>query len=236
MTAKTNKLAGLLAKLKAGKKLTKAEEAFVEASNLSTRYVKSLSAVAAQFGVIRQNLVNWKKYDTEGALEKTEHGYDVEAVKRLRARMLVESGNPILRDSDIGATKPATDGEPEEELDVGTLKARKIRLECDKLATQIDILRAKYALVEDVLAEVRVVIYGIKDKFRRLPAEMAYEVSGVSPAEAESRLADYVTKALTELAEANYEALAAKLKQPQDLGDQDGRMPAARETYGRTAA
>jgi hypothetical protein len=236
VAAKTNKLAGLLAKLKAGKKLTKSEEAFVEASKQEGRYVKSLSAVAAQFGVIRQNLVNWKKYDTDGALEKTELGYDIEAVKRLRARMLVESGNPILRDSDIGATKPAADGEAEEELDVGTLKARKIRLECDKLIVQIQRELKKLVLLDDVLAEGRAFAYSVKDAVLRIPKELAYEVSGLSPSEAEERMNEYVNKMLTDLSETQFEAMVERLQKHQEIGEQSGRMTAMRETYGRQKA
>lgn len=186
----------------------------------------SLDAVGEVMGVTAKALLKWKGADTDGALEKKPEGYDIEAIRELRKRFLASSQKTRLIDGD------STDGE----LDVAGLKARKIRLECDKLATQIDILRGKYALVEDVLAEVRTVIFSIKDKFRRLGPEMAYVVSGVSPAAAEEALNEYVNKALMELATTQYETLAEKLNQPQDIGEQDGRMPAAREANGRARA
>jgi hypothetical protein len=119
------------------------------------------------------------------------------------------------------------------EADIAQLKTRKVRLECDKLETQIDILRGKYALVEDVLAEVRTVIYAVKDRIRRAGPELAYEVSGVTPAEAEERINAYTHRVLTDLETTNYDALAEKLKQPNEIGDKPDRMPAARETNGR---
>lgn len=223
---KAQKLERIREKARQGKALTPAEEKLVEAAKTDGKYVRTLKEAAAQIGVARQSMDEWRAKDEEGALVKGLNGYDMDAIRRLRARFFAEAQSPVLLPGDVGVT----------EEDPGILKARKLRLECDKLATQIDILRAKYALVEDVLAEVRTVIFAIKDKFRRLGPEMAYEVSGVSPAEAEDRLSEYVNKALMELATTQYESLAEKLNQPQDIGDQDGRMPAARSTNGRARA
>ena len=223
---KADKLAAVLRKVKAGKRLTKAEEQLVSDSKESARFLPTMQAVAAVMGVTDKAVLKWAVVDTDGALEKKAEGYDIEAIRALRKKFLAQSDKTRLAPGDD------TGGEP----DATVLKARKLRLECDKLATQIDILRAKYALVEDVLAEVRTVIFAIKDKFRRLGPEMAYEVSGVSPAEAEEKLSEYVNKALMELATTQYESLAEKLNQPQDIGEQDGRMPAARERNGRERA
>lgn len=223
---KADKLAAVLRKVKAGKRLTKAEERLVSDSKESARFLPTMQAVAAVMGVTDKAVLKWAVVDTDGALEKKAEGYDIEAIRALRKKFLAQSDKTRLAPGDD------TGGEP----DATVLKARKLRLECDKLATQIDILRAKYALVEDVLAEVRTVIFAIKDKFRRLGPEMAYEVSGVSPAEAEEKLSEYVNKALMELATTQYESLAEKLNQPQDIGEQDGRMPAARERNGRERA
>jgi hypothetical protein len=225
---KAEKLAAVLRKVKAKKPLTPAEEKLIEASrpNEPPRWVPTMKAVGEAMGVTDKAVLKWAVVDTDGALEKKAEGFDLDAIRALRKRFNEQSEKTRLIPGD------KIDGEP----DVATLKARKIRLECDKLATQIDILRAKYALVEDVLAEVRTVIFAIKDKFRRLGPEMAYEVSGVSPAEAEDRLNEYVNKALLELSSSQYESLAEKLNQPQDIGEQEGRMPAARERTGRAKA
>jgi hypothetical protein len=223
--AKPDKLAALLAKLKEGKRLTKAEERFVEQSKAEARFVPTLEAVAAHFGVTKAALYQWRRDGDEETYSGGPKGYDIEAFTAVRKRFLGTSKNPRMLQSDFGG-----DGE---ENDVTALKARKIRLECDKLATQIDILRGKYALVEDVLAEVRTVIYAVKDRIRRAGPELAYEVSGVTPAEAEERINAYTHRILTDLETTNYEQLAEKLKQPNEIGDQPERMPAARETNGR---
>jgi predicted ATP-binding protein involved in virulence len=92
------------------------------------------------------------------------------------------------------------------------LKAKKIHLECQKLATQIDILRAKYVSLEDVLTQFRAVIYAVKEKMRRLPSELAYEVSGVTPAESEERIEKAINKILTALSEEDYNKVEERLK------------------------
>jgi hypothetical protein len=225
---KPDKLATLLAKLKEGKRLTKAEERFVEQSKAEARFVPTLDAVAQHFGVTKAALYKWQRPGDEETYAGGPKGYDVEAFTAVRKRFLGTSKNPRMLQSDFSG-----DGE---ENDVTALKARKIRLECDKLATQIDILRGKYALVEDVLAELMPIIYAIKDRFLKLGPEVAYQLSGMEPADIEDKIRGGVEKILNKLADEDIPALAAALSAPKDIGDQPDRMPAARETNGRQQA
>jgi hypothetical protein len=225
---KAQKLEKILLKAKAGKRLTPAEEREVERA----RWAPSLADVARHFGLVRQSLDSWKPYDTENALAKTERGYDLEALQRLRDRMHAEGKNPRLLPGDkTGGASSDEDSDPT------ALKARKLRLECDKLATQIEILRGKYALIDDIMAQLLPIIYSFKEKLIRLGPELAFEVSGVSPADAEDRIRMAAEKILTELAEDDIPRLEEALRKPSDsFGDQDGRMPAAREANGRQKA
>ena len=95
--------------------------------------------------------------------------------------------------------------------DVETLRAKKLALECEKLRAHVQIIRKKYTAVEDVLTQVRAMIYAIKEKFRRLGSEVAYEVSGATPAAAEERIREEVDRILIELSEVDYAKLRAAL-------------------------
>jgi hypothetical protein len=66
--------------------------------------------------------------------------------------------------------------------------------------------------VDEVLAQVRAVMYAIKEKIKRIPPEMAYEVSGVSPAEAEERLFTCIDKILREMEHEDYVKIEEQLK------------------------
>ena len=228
-----DRLAAIHAKLQDGKKLTAAEKRFLAQSKAEARYVPTLEEVASYFGVVRKALKRWEEFDTEGALKPTPNGYDIEAIRRLRKRFLENTPNTRLNKGDLA---PSDGDDDEDKNDVATLKARKIRLECDKLAVQIDILMGKYALVEDVLAEVRTVIYAVKDKLRRAGPELAYDVSGVTPAEAEDKISAYIHKVLTDLETTDYDALSEKLAKPKEDMERGERVPAARETNGRQRA
>ena len=228
---KPQKLETILAKVKDGRKLTAAEERFVEQSKAESRYLPTLDAVAAHYGIARQSLDKWRAKDDELALEKGPNGYDLDAIGRVRRKFVAEGKNPRLLAGDLDGSGSG------DETDVALLKARKIRLECDKLATQIDILRAKYALVDDIMAQLMPIIYRFKEKVDRLGPELAFQVSGSSPADAEQIIRDAGDKLLMELSDDDIPRMEAALRKPTDnLGEQDGRMPAAREAYGRAKA
>lgn len=223
--AQIDKLAAIHAKLKTGKKLTKGEQRFLDAQDAG-RWARTLNDVAAKFGLARQSLDDWKLYDSEGALVKGPRGYDLEAIQRLRDKMHAEGKSVVLLPGD----KTSGDDDPT------ALKARKLRLECDKLSTQIDILRGKYALIDDIMAQILPIIYAFKEKLTRLGPELAFEVSGATPADAEDRIRQAADKILTELCDDDLPRLEDALRKPNEIGDEDGRMPAARETYGRQKA
>ncbi len=76
--AKPDKLAALLAKLREGKRLTKAEERFVEQSKAEARFVPTLEAVAQHFGVTKAALYKWKRDGDEETYAGGPKGYDLE--------------------------------------------------------------------------------------------------------------------------------------------------------------
>jgi hypothetical protein len=215
-------------KLKAGKRLSKAERAAVDQASEEARFLPTLEAVALRFGATRKALDKWKPYDTEKALERTEQGYDLDAIKRLRTRMHAEGKNPrLLAGDDTGGG----------DLDPQALKARKLFLDCEKVSVQIDVLRKLYIKLEDALAEVRTIIFATKQVFSNLPAEAAYTVSGVTPAEAEQSLREMVNARLTKLEQFDYQALHERLTADSDIDDMpSARMPAARELNGAQKA
>lgn len=223
---KADKLAAVLRKVKAGKRLTKAEEQLVSDSKESARFLPTMQAVAAVMGVTDKAVLKWAVVDTEGALEKKPEGYDIEAIRALRKKFLAQSDKTRLAPGDD------TGGEP----DATVLKARKLRLECEKLATQIDILRGKYALVDDVMAGLMPIVYAIKERFLKLAPEVSFQLSGMEPADIEDKIRTEVEKILNKLADEDIPRLGKLLGQPKDIGEEDGRLPAARSANGRQKA
>lgn len=222
---KPERLSAIHAKLKAGKSLNRADRKFLDEQD-GGRWVSTLNQVALHFGIQRQSLDDWKPYDTEGALVKQGRGYDLGALQRLRDRMQAEGKSVNVIPGDITGKKES----------IGDVKLRKEQLSCDKLSTQIDILRGKYALIDDIMAQILPIIYAFKEKLTRLGPELAFEVSGATPADAEDRIRQATDKILTELCDDDLPRLEDALRKPNELGDDDGRMPAARETYGRQKA
>jgi hypothetical protein len=69
----------------------------------------------------------------------------------------------------------------------------------------------------------------VKDKFSRVPSELAYEVSGVTPAEAEQRMREKIDKICQELSVEDYSKLEDALTTPTDDGDDLEVKPAEPE-------
>ncbi len=228
---KPDKLAALLAKVKDGKRLTKAEERFLEQSKKETRYVRTKAEVAAFFGINISAMERWRGADPDNALDGGPDGYDMDAIRAVRKRFLATSPKTRLNAGDM-----AGDGEGDGEADIAALKTRKVRLECDKLETQIDILRGKYALVEDVRAQLMPVIYLFKDRFLKLGDEVAYQLSGMEPADIQDKIRAEVEKILNKLADEDIPKLFDSLSAPKEGEEGTTRMPAARELNGRQSA
>lgn len=193
----------LLEKAKRGIVLSGGDAEFLHRHKDKERWKKNLGEVAAVFNVAVSALRRWQDINPD-AFQKTPLGYDLDAIKVVRKQFLAEGNYTRLNDGDEVNVEGVED--------VATLKAKKIHLECQKLATQIDILRAKYVSLEDVLTQFRAVIYAVKEKMRRLPSELAYEVSGVTPAESEERIEKAINKILTALSEEDYNKVEERLK------------------------
>jgi len=196
------KLQDLLARVAAGHPLSYAESEFLKGRTIQPKY-QTLKDVAAFYSVSPEALRRWEEKYPE-AFIKGPNGYDIEKIKAARQQFLASGKYTRLNDGDTINVEGVQD--------VASLKARKIHLECQKLATQIEILQAKYVSVDEVLAQVRAVMYAIKEKIKRVPPEMAYEVSGVSPAEAEERLFTCIDKILREMEHEDYVKIEEQLK------------------------
>jgi hypothetical protein len=196
------KLQDLLARVAAGHPLSYAETEFLKSRNTQPRY-ETQKDVADFFSISPGALRRWEEKYPE-AFAKGPNGYDIEKIKAARQQFLASGKYTRLNDGDTINVEGVQD--------VASLKARKIHLECQKLATQIEILQSKYVSVDEVLAQVRAVMYAIKEKIKRIPPEMAYEVSGVSPAEAEERLLVCIDKILREMEHEDYNKIEEQLK------------------------
>lgn len=117
----------------------------------------------------------------------------------------IDPADPLL-------TNPSADLQFTGQEDFDELKLLRLRLDCVKTHTQNQILTSKYTPVDKVLTQIRTVIYALKEKFLRLPSEMAYEVSGVTPADAEERLHAAIVKILDELTNEDYPSLEQRLQ------------------------
>jgi len=196
------KLQDLLARVAAGHPLSYAESEFLKGRTIQPKY-QTLGDVAVFFSISPGALRRWEEKYPE-AFVKNPNGYDIEKIKAARQQFLASGKYTRLNDGDTINVEGVQD--------VASLKARKIHLECQKLATQIEILQSKYVSVDEVLAQVRAVMYAIKEKIKRVPPEMAYEVSGVSPAEAEERLFTCIDKILREMEHEDYVKIEEQLK------------------------
>ena len=238
-----DQLSAILAKAKRNERLTKREQRIVDDARRPPSHYATMEDAAAHYGVSRPALYRWKEVFPE-AFEPGPDGYDAKLIGEARKRFLAQGKGVRLNKGDVDGVNQANSDEigqnqpiPEQYGTLEELKLKKEWLSCQKLATQIDILQSKYALIDDIMEQVRAVIYATREKFQRLAPEQSYEVSGVSPAEAEERLRVAVGRILTELADEDYNKIELALrKPPEELGDQANRMPAARDTNGRQRA
>jgi hypothetical protein len=60
---------------------------------------------------------------------------------------------------------------------------------------------------------------------KRMPAELAYEVSGVSPAEAEERINECLDKTLKRISDTNFAQLEVQLRQQSGQDDVPAAAP-----------
>lgn len=224
------KLKRLKAKLDEGKGLSEAEQRFLDEGRTPPKWFQNEEEIAAHFGVTRRALRRWKPAYPE-AFEPTAQGYDAAKLVEARARFLADSPNTRLCDGD---SAPAAPDKPE--VTVADLKLRKMELECDKLATQIDILRGLYVRKSTVVRELRVVLYALKEAFLRIGAEVCYQTSGKTPAEAQEIINEAIRRALLKANEIDFERFEAAIDETGNSQGVKTRMPAARETNGAQKA
>jgi len=224
------KLAEIHAKLTRGEKLTTREKKAVSQAKRPATHYATLEEAAVHYGVDRRALDRWREVYPEGFV-KGERGYEAQKIAEARKRFMVQGTRPHLNQGDV---EQANQDAGEDGPAYGTMEQLKLRKEwlaCEKTAVQIDILLGKYARVDDILEQVRTVFYAIKDKFRRTPAELAYEVSGKSPAEAEDIIADAVDRVLNSIAD-HLDKLNTTLSTPPDDAEvKQSRAPQARESF-----
>lgn len=210
----------LLEKVQRGIVLSIADAEFLHNHKDKGRWKKNLSEVAEVFNVTISAMRRWKEI-RPSVFEKTPLGYDLDAIKVVRKQFLADGNYTRLSDGDEVNVEGVED--------VATLKARKIFLECKNL--EIKNKKAESILIEvdKVLIAFRAICYAVKDKFSRVPSELAYEVSGVTPAEAEQRIRDKIDKICQELSVEDYSKLEESLTTITDDGDDLESEPVVQE-------
>lgn len=200
----------LLEKAKRGIILSAGDADFLHRHKDGTRWKKTLNEIAVEFNVTVGAMRRWQEINPD-AFQKTPLGYDLDAIKLVRKQFLADGNYTRLNDGDEVNVEGVED--------VATLKARKIFLECKNL--EIKNKKAESILIEvdKVLIAFRAICYAVKDKFSRVPSELAYEVSGVTPAEAEQRIRDKINKICQELSVEDYSKLEEVLTTITDDGD-----------------
>ena len=210
----------LLEKVQRGVVLSVADTDFLHRHKDQARWKKNLGAVAAVFNVTPAAMRRWQEINPD-AFQKTPLGYDLDAIKVVRKQFLADGNYTRLNDGDEVSVEGVED--------VATLKARKIFLECKNL--EIKNKKAESILIEvdKVLIAFRAICYAVKDKFSRVPSELAYEVSGVTPAEAEQRIREKIDKICQELSVEDYSKLEEALTTITDDGDDLEPEPVVQE-------
>ena len=151
----------LIRKVGAGKTLTAAERARIEAraagSNESTAYAKNLVELAEILGVTRRTLTGWKK--REGAPQPLPNGqHDVAAWREfVRTRGLKGGGEPVANQE--------------------ALKARKLLVEIEERELRLAIRRGDYLHKEDVR---KAILEGIARTFAILHKRLEDELPPLS--------------------------------------------------------
>lgn len=210
----------LLIKANNGIVLSTEDINFLHSHKDTKRWKKTIKEVAAFFNVDAAALTRWKNKDPD-SFAKTPLGYDLEKIKVVRKAFLMDGNYTRLNDGDEINVEGVED--------VATLKARKIFLECKNLEIKNKKAEAILIEVDKVLIAFRAICYAVKDKFCRVPAELAYEVSGVTPAEAEQRIREKIEKICQELSVEDYSKLEDALTTPTDDGDDLDPEPVGQE-------
>jgi DNA-binding MarR family transcriptional regulator len=214
------KMQVLLGKIQQGIGVSETELQFLNRHKDAERWKRTLTEIAYHFKVKQQSMLRWQEKSPE-AFKKTPIGYDLDAIKQARKDFLATGSYVKLNDGD--------EINIEGVQDYATLKARKIHLECQSIEAKNNYFMGKTVSVDDVMAQLKTVIHVVKEKFRSMPRELAYKVSGVSPAEAEEIIEARMQEILYALSEEDYKRVEDSLRSAENKFDELGDKPAEKE-------
>lgn len=214
------KIQGLLNKIQQGIGVSEAELQFLNHHKDTNRWKRTLTEIAFHFKVKQQAMLRWQEKYPE-AFKKTPIGYDLDAIKQARKDFLATGSYVRLNDGD--------EVNIEGIQDYATLKARKIHLECQSIEAKNNYFMGKTVAVDDVMTQFKTVIHVVKDKFRSMPRELAYKVSGVSPAEAEEIMNARMEEILHALSEEDYKRVEDNLRSAENKFEELGEKTPEKE-------
>ena len=214
------KIQGLLNKIQQGIGVSEAELQFLNHHKDTNRWKRTLTEIAFHFKVKQQAMLRWQEKYPE-AFKKTPIGYDLDAIKQARKDFLATGSYVRLNDGD--------EVNIEGIQDYATLKARKIHLECQSIEAKNNYFMGKTVAVDDVMTQFKTVIHVVKDKFRSMPRELAYKVSGVSPAEAEEIMNARMEEILHALSEEDYKRVEDTLRSAENKFEELGEKAPEKE-------
>lgn len=178
-------LRNIAAKLKEGKTLSASEirllqdmEAGNESPSGESDLAKNQVQLAALLGVNRKTIERYKKLP--GA-----------PVPRPNGKLSVSEWRAFLASHSVV--------DDEDEIDASKEKAKNLRLQNEKLAEQLKILREEYVPIVDVERDVGEMIQNAKSILLSGPASLAPQVVGLTIPEAEKLLRDWLHDALSKL-------------------------------------
>jgi len=170
----------LIKKVAAGKPLSASERkhliAIQSGSGVEQTFVSNATDLADALNVDRRTITNWKR--KKGAPKTRPDGrYNVTEWRAFKATQ--RSGE--------------RDGE------TGNAKDEQVRLQNEKLAAQVEILRKEWIRVEDVEAQVGQIVVAAKRVLLGLPSALAPQVVGSSLSDAERLIREGINDALAQL-------------------------------------
>jgi hypothetical protein len=196
ITSKAKQLAALAEKLANGGELTAEEKAFIEAHDKS-RWAKSVDAIAKHFHVSARAVLRWIDRAPEVFTKSANGRYDLRALEDWRRADVLTNKKGRVTEWDAEDAGASAAG-----MTLPQLRTEKERAVVIKTWLQIDILRAKYADVDLVKSQVQGVFARAKARIKRLPRELCYAVTGITPAQAEQLLDGETDNILNDLCEA----------------------------------
>lgn len=233
----TERLAKILAKMKRGKTLTAAEQAFADTAQRPPEYYATLQEIADQYGVSVDALRRWKKVAPD-AFKAGPNGYSADRIADARKAFIAQGSKVRLCKGD----EMPSNGSPADNLPLSPastwdeIKKYKGRLECQKLATQCDQQNKLLVRRELVIRGYKTVCYGVRDAFCRVAKETGPRVSGQPPTEATEIIDERINAILNKMETTDFEQFERFIDNEEGAPVKATRLPAARITNGREKA